>query len=244
MFGGAENPVDELLNAGNPDNMFGLPQLDADAKPIDEPSEELYQSIDYEQSPSGMKIFRSRDQLDQLIINDIGSSVTLEKFWHKCDEQGQFVKDEEGKYVYINRMFVPRVSAFDVDKISQQISIIVATLFPNKNFFLTTIDFTKPYQASAQLHGILFSTVYAEIKRVVLIVCNIPDEKHNYFLKVMLPTDILMIFFRILQQEFNSPTLEALKREAHRLLVERFHLEQGLQQWLDITDTQLQNSAN
>jgi len=154
-------------------------------------------------------LFHSREEVELLSLMDQGKLVEL-----SAPIFGE------------NTVRIPRWSMRKAFQCGEEVSRIIATLYPNDISFLLQINWTKQATAHAQLYDIICVRVLDPVMRIICLTLEIHEkEKQEQLINEITPEDVMEIFCTIIEQEVNNERMEAILKKVERLLTEKFRLE-------------------
>ena|SRR3990167_1054807 len=124
------------------------------------------------------------------------------------------------------RIHVPRWSVAKASKLGDAIAGIIAALFPDKLFFLASLDWstlTSDTEKFALVHDVLFRQVFDKLQEICRI--TLGAEVYEQLEDILTPLDFVNILSTIVEQEIQNPAFVALLKKTSDLIQARLQLE-------------------
>lgn len=183
------------------------------------------------QQPEGVPKFRDRSEVEELALKTPGSWVPL--------------RDSQWKGE--GRIFVNSWRLAHNRECGHHVLMIMQEIFPNDTFFLAYLSTTEVFgsaETHARLYDLMFNRIYEHVLQLVCFTCDIEDDERSQFERTITLVDLLAIFVRIIEQEFNNEFMQALLGKLHGLIAERLPSEKWLPSIAEFTEAISQASGD
>lgn len=179
---------------------------------------------------SGTPKFSGRDEVEESGLLHEGSWVSL--------QYGTW-KGERRIWVKAWRLYEHRI-------LSHQVLTIMRLIFPEDTFFLAHLAMTEVFGAAethARLYDLIYNKLYDHVMELIYHSCEVTDDERSQFERTVTLMDILAIFIRIVEQEFNNDYMQALLGKFHRLIADKVPSEAWLPSIQEFTEAISQASG-